>query len=157
MTIPMRTACRSYRYEDGLHLGLAPGAHDDQHPLLALAEKHLVRQHALLAARDEVKVRAAEAPTLRGGLSLGQCTGQAGGAEILHRDHRIEARKLQAGLHQQLLEERVADLDRGAALLALGPRRRAWRRRSRALDPVATGRGADEEQRIARGGGLAPR
>ena len=41
---------------DGPHRGLALGSDDRQHPLLRLADHHLERRHAGLAARDGVEV-----------------------------------------------------------------------------------------------------
>ena len=53
-----------------------------------------------------------EAISTRGG-------GEAGGAHVLDGDDRVRGHQLEAGLDQQLLGERVADLDGGALLLGV--------------------------------------
>ncbi len=106
-----------------------------------------------LAARHEGEVDFSAAAAA--GRDLGQRAGQPAGAEVLHRDHRVRAVQLQAGLHQQLLEERVADLDRRPPLVAILPERGG--REARPLDPVPAGRGADQQQGVARPGGARER
>ena len=103
--------------EDFAHLGNAAGSNHDQHPLLRLAQEDLVRRHARLAPRDRVEIDLGAHPATRG--ELGQRTGQPGRAEVLHGDHRVEARQLEARFHQQLLEERVPNLHGRAPLLAV--------------------------------------
>jgi hypothetical protein len=42
--------------------------------------------------------------------ALDRATGQARGAQVLHRDHIRILRKLQASFQQELLKKRIADL-----------------------------------------------
>ena len=78
--------------------------------------------------------------------------GEPGGAEVLERDQQARAEQLEAALEQLRLLERVADLDRRAlrvvAALELG---RGEHRG--AADPVAPGRGAHQDDRVADPGG----
>ena len=117
----------------------------DEHPLLRLTEHHLVRGHSRLATRGagHVDLDAATA-------AMGQFSGAAaepGRAEVLHGDDARIAGKLEAGLHEALLEKWIADLDRGAARRAA--RIEHHRREARAVDPVATGVGANEQHEVA--------
>ncbi len=74
-----------------------------------------------------------------------ELTGQPRCAEILHCDDIVALEQLEAGLEQQLLEERIADLD-DAAVRCLGILDRGERR---AVKSVAAGLGADDHDHIA--------
>ena len=67
--------------------------------------------------------------------------GEAGGAHVLDGDDDVRRHQLEAGLDQQLLGERVADLH-GRALL-VGFVVELGRRHGGAVDAVAAGLGAD--------------
>ena len=70
-----------------------------------------------------------------------------GGAHVLDRDDGVGRHQLQAGLDQQLLGERVADLHGRALLLGIGGE--LGRGHGGAMDAVAAGLGADIDHRIA--------
>ena len=82
---------------------------DGAHPLLALADHDLERRHARLAPRDRVEVDADARACPVGGLRDG--TGDARRTEVLEALDEAASDELQAGLDEQLLGERVADLD----------------------------------------------
>ena len=134
--------------EDGLGLSLLLGLQHHQHALLALGEHHLVGAHAGLAARHVVEVE------LDAEIALGAHLGRRGSeprrAHVLDGDHRARGHELEAGFEQQLLGERVADLD-GRALL-FGVRLERRRRHARAMDAVASGLRAEIDDRIADAG-----
>jgi hypothetical protein len=100
----------------------------------------------VLAPADSGGVDPDPAPAPRGDLDA--AAGQAGRPEVLHRADRAGLQQLQAGLEQQLLEERVPDLDGRSLLLAgivqLG------RGERRPVDPVPPGRRPDDQDDIAR-------
>ena len=121
---------------------------DDDHALLRLAEHDLAARHAGLAPRHQRHVDLDAGVAACG--ALDQRRGQAGGAAVLQADDPVGVvlGQVDAGLHEQLLEERVAHLHGRAAAPPAPPRRcgrRArWRRRCR------RGRvGADEHDRVA--------
>ena len=104
-----------------------------QHPLLRLGDHHFPGRHAGLAARDRVEVQEDAGAGLVG--RLGGGAADPAGAEVLDALDEAAVDQLQAGLDQQLLGERVADLDRGPLVRVVSPRtspRRArWPRRCR--------------------------
>ena len=123
----------------------AAALHDQQHALLRFREHDLVRRHAGLPLRHAADVHVHAGAGARAHLAGG--AGQAGGAHVLQPDDRTGPQDLEAGLHQQLLHERVADLHRrplvGGLLVEL---RRGHRR---AVDAVASGLGPDVVHRVA--------
>ena len=135
--------------EDRLGLGLAAGLQDHQHPLLALRQHHLIGRHPLFAAGHLVHVEPDADAAL--GRHLDRGGGEAGRAHVLDRDDRVGRHQLEAGLDQQFLGERVADLDGRALLLAVLGKIGAGH--GRAVDAVAAGLGADIDDRIADAGG----
>ena len=106
--------------ENPARLVLAAGREDHQHALLALAEHDLVGGHAGFAHRHAVEVELDAEPALAGHLDRGR--GQPGRAHVLDRDDRVGLHQFEAGLDQQFLGERVADLH-GRPLLGRRPRR----------------------------------
>jgi hypothetical protein len=100
--------------EDALDVGLAPFLDDQEHSLLRFRQHDLVRSHAGLALRHVPHVDLDAAATPRPHLARGAC--QAGGAHVLHADEGIPLHQLEAGLQQELLHERIADLHRRALL-----------------------------------------
>ena len=94
--------------ENPARLGLALRAQYHQHPLLAFAEHDLVWGHAGFAHRHEIEVELDAEPALAGHLDRGG--GQAGRTHVLDRDDRVALHQFEAGLDQQFLGERVADL-----------------------------------------------
>ena len=127
--------------------GLDVGRLDDRHhPLLRLAHQDLLGGERGVAQRDpvEVDVHAAVAGT-------GQLAGRAGqprAAEVLDARDHTGREQLEGALDQQLLHERVADLD-------AGPLRRACRLEglggedADAADAVAAGLGAVQDHLVA--------
>jgi len=87
-----------------------PGAQDHQHALLALAQHDLVGGHLGLACRHPVEIELDAEPALAGHFDRRRC--QAGGPHVLDRDDRVTLHQLEAGLDQQFLGERIADLHR---------------------------------------------
>ena len=93
---------------------------------------------------------------------LGRRAGDAGGAEVLQPLDEPALDELERRLDQQLLGERVADLDRGPLRgVVVGERRGGEDRRS--PDAVAAGRAPEQDGEVARarapprGSGGAPR
>ena len=85
------------------------------------------------------------------GAHLDRRAGQARRAHVLDRDDAVLGHDLEAGLEQQLLGERIADLH-GRALL-LGVVVELGRRHGGAVDAVAAGLGAEIDDRHADAGG----
>src|SRR5207253_1801932 len=77
---------------------------------------------------------------------------EASGSEILHGDEVRVADELEAGLDQELLEERVADLDGGALLLGLFIQ--LGRGEARTGNAVAPGGRTHQEDRVTGARGL---
>ena len=98
--------------EHALDIRLAAGPRDHEHPLLGLAEHDLVRDHARRAARDAIDIDPHADPAA--GSELARRTGEPRRAEVLDRLDRVERHELQRRFEEQLLDERVADLDRRA-------------------------------------------
>src|SRR5437667_512476 len=141
------------RVEDGLHLALAAPLDDDQHPLLGFGKHHVVRRHLALAPRHERDVDA-RAGAGHPACAFGHRGSQACGAEVLDRDHRVGVREVHARLQQALLEERVADLDRGPALRASFVELDGGERC--AMNSVAPGVRPHQHQPVARAFGTRP-
>ena len=101
--------------EDAQNFVFAAFFGDQQHALLAFGEHDLVSAHAGFALRHavefDVEAHAAARAHLAGG------AGEAGRAHVLNADDGAGLHGFKAGLEQQLLHERVADLDVGALLL----------------------------------------
>ena len=127
---------------------LAPRLQHHEHALLALGEHDLVRRHAHLAHRHAVELELDAEPALGGHLDRGG--GEAGGAHVLNGDDRVGRHELKAGLEQKLLGEGIANLHGRPlllrALVELGGRHGG------AVDAVASGLGADIDDRIADAG-----
>ena len=132
--------------EDPLHLALPPAPHHEEHPLLRLRQEDLVGGHPRLALRRPVEVHPHPAPAPGG--DFGGGTGQPGGAHVLDGDQRVALHEFEAGLQQEFLQERVADLHRGPLGLRLVVERRGGHRR--ALDAVAAGLRPDAVHRMPR-------
>ncbi len=134
------------------HRGQHIRGDDREHPLLGLAREDLVRRHRRLAQRDAIEVDrhpAGAAGGEPGRGRLGQCAGQPGSAEVLDADDEAAVEQLQAELDENLLGERVADLDgrpaRRPAALVEGRRRQ----HGHAADAVPAGLGAEQDDRVA--------
>ena len=131
---------------DGEHRRQVRGRDDREHPLLRLAGQHLVRLHGRLAQRHPLEVRAHAGPARRG--RLGEGARQARAAEVLDALDEPGVVQLEAGLDEQLLGERVADLHarpaRGAVLVE-GRRGQ----HAHAADAVATGLRAQQHDDVA--------
>ena len=127
------------------HLREPIGAHDRAHPLLRLADHHLERRHPLLAPRHGVEVDDDAGAGAIG--HLGGGAADAAGAEVLQPLDEAALDQLQRRLDQELLGERVADLDRrplGRVVVGeLGAREDA-----RPADPIAPGRRAVEDDEV---------
>ena len=134
--------------EDLLGLGLAAGLQHHEHALLAFREHHFIGRHAGLAARHLVHVEADAGAALR--RHLDRRGSEARRAHVLDGDDRVGRHQLEAGLDQQLLGERIADLDGRALLVAILVE--IGRRHGRAMDAVAPGLRPDVDDRIADAG-----
>ncbi len=143
VTWPITAKSSSHFSKIAARLGLAAGAQHHQHPLLAFAEHDLVGGHAGLAHRHQVEVERDAEPALAGHLDRGR--GQPGRAHVLDRDDRVALHQFEAGLDQQFLGERVADLHRRALLAGVAAE--LGRGHRRAMDAVAPGLGADIDDR----------
>ena len=135
--------------EDGLDGLLAPGLDRHQHSLLGLGQHDLVGGHALLAAGHVAQVDPEAAAALRN--HLHGRAGETGGAQVLHGDDMVRRRDLQTRLDEALLQERIADLDRGAQLALFLEGARGQPRR--AVNAVAAGVGPHQHELRAGEGG----
>ena len=124
-----------------------------QHPLLGLGDHHLEGLHAGLAQRHPGDVDLDPDPA--GGGHLARRGGQPGGAEVLEGDEQPFTEQLQAALEQLRLLEGVADLHAGALRGVLGVELGRGQHRG-AADPVAPGRGTEDDDRVADSRGRRP-
>ena len=138
--------------EDALDLALTAALDDDEHPLLRFRQHHVVRRHPALTPghpRDvDACARTFHPPSA---FRHGGC--EAGGAEVLDRNHGIGVRKVHARFEEAFFEEGVADLHRRPALRAVVVQLDRGERR--AVDSVPAGVGTDQQQSVA--GSLRPR
>ena len=88
---------------------------DEQHALLAFGEHDLVGAHAGFALRHAVELDVEADAAARAHLAGG--AGEAGSAHVLNADDGAGLHGFKAGFEQQLLHERIADLDVGALVL----------------------------------------
>ena len=126
------------------------GVQHHEHPLLALRQHHLVGAHAGLAAGDQVEIEFDAEVAFRA--HLDRRRGQARRSHVLDGDHGAGRHQLETGLQQQLLGERIADLNGRALLLGAGFERGRGHRR--AMDAVAAGLGAEVDDRVSDAGRL---
>src|SRR2546427_2971083 len=97
-------------------------------------------------SRDALHVELDAGARLRRDLAHG--AGEPGGAEVLHRGYVVALDELEAGLEEELLQERIADLDRRTlGLVALAQLERRQQRGTGYAVPA--GVGADEVDRVA--------
>ena len=133
VTRPMIATGRSQRSQTARTAVPALRPDDRQHPLLGLGDHDLERLHARLAARDRVEID--EDPGSGPVGRLGRRAGDPAGAEVLEALDQPALDQLETRLDEQLLGERVADLDRRPLRRLVGAERRArpgpTRRRSR--------------------------
>ena len=136
---------------DGEEVGDLGRLDDRAHALLRLAHQDLGRGERAVAQRNgvEVDVHAAGA----GAGQLGRRAGEAGAAEVLDAGDEVGGEDLQAGLDQQLLGERVADLHARALGRAVLVERLAGQHADPA-DAVAAGAGAEQDHLVADALGL---
>ncbi len=146
---PMTAKSRSHFCEDVAGELLAVGAQHHQHAFLAFRQHEFVGGHAGFARRHLVEVELDADVALAG--HFHRRTGQAGGAHVLDGDDGVGGHQFQAGLDQQLLGERVADLHGGALVLGIGGELGGGH--GGAVDAVAAGLRADIDHRIADAGG----
>ena len=127
----------------------ALGADGGAHPLLRLRDHDLERLEARLASRDGIQVDDDPRPGPIGG--LGGRARDPAGAEVLEALDEAALDELQARLDEQLLRERVADLDgRPLGRVVVGERGAGQDRR--AADPVAPGRRSVQHDEVAGAG-----
>src|SRR5450631_954503 len=108
-------AVQSPLFKDAEDLLFAALCGYQQHALLALAQHDLVGGHAGSALGNEVEFDIETDAATRAHFTGG--AGEPGRAHILNADDCASAHRLQAGFQQQLLHERIADLDVGPLLL----------------------------------------
>ena len=128
------------------HVVQPRGLADAQHPLLGLGDHDLEGLHVGLAQRHARDVEVDADAAL--GRHLGRRRGQARGAEVLQRHEQAAVEQLQRALHELLLRERVADLDR-RALVAVGLAELGAGQHRGPADAVAPRRGAEEDDDVA--------
>ena len=123
---------------------------DNEHALLRLGEHDLIWRHGFLTARDFRYIDHEAGPPARGRFGAG-CR-EPGRAEVLDaRDPiRMVVGKVEAGLHEHLLEEGVAHLHRGPQLLEARVGIGAGGEAGGTVNTIAAGIGADEHQQVAR-------
>ena len=131
--------------DDLSHRRLSRGSDHHQHPLLGFGQHDLVGAHALLPPADAIEIDIDAATASVGQLAGG--TRQSGSAQVLNGRDAVELVELQAGFTEQLLEEWVPNLDRGA------PRYRSLIHlhggEGRAVDPVTACVGTNHEHDVA--------
>ena len=132
--------------EGALHQVLAAGSRDHEHPLLRLREHHLVRRHAARAPRNPRHIDAHAGTALRGHLARG--ADEARRADVLDGLDRVGRDELKGRLEEQLLEERVAHLDRGPLFLGSGAELERGQQ-GRSGDAVAPGVAAHQVHRAS--------
>ena len=137
--------------EDAEDLLLAAALGHQQHPLLALAEQHLVGVHAGFALRHAVEVHLDAGSGARSHLATG--AGQPRRAHVLDAQDGAGGHGFEAGFEQQFFEERIAHLHVGA--LGGAAFRELLAGHGGAVDAVAAGLGADVDHRIADAARLA--
>ena len=76
--------------------------------------------------------------------------GQPGAAEVLDADDEVRGEDLQAALDEQLLRERVADLDARGACVGPASSKVSEASTDDAADAVAAGLGAEQDDQVAR-------
>ena len=118
-----------------------------QHPLLRLRQHHLVAGHSRLAAMHPVNVQYETTSAASDGFH--RRAGEAGRAQILQRADFACGQGLQARFNQRLFQKGIAHLHRGAQLLLF--LKGAGRQPGRAVNPVPSGAGAHQKQRVAGG------
>ncbi len=116
----------------------------EAHPFLALGQHDLDRGHAGLAEVDLVGLE----PAAEGRAHLRGRAREAGRAEVAAAEHLPGRDHGEDAFDQELLDERVADLD-GRAVRGLGVLGEVARCEGGAAEAVAAGRGADEHDLAA--------
>ena len=138
--------------EDLLDLRLPPPRDDEEHPLLRLGEEDLVRRHARLTLGDAVEVDLR--PRSRAGGHLRCRAGETGRPHVLDADDGARRHRLKTRLEEELLGERVPDLDGRAPLRR--PLVEGLRRHRRPVDPVAPRLRADVDEGVTHPVGPRP-
>ena len=133
-----------------LHEGVDEVRPDHRHhPLLRLAHQDLGRGEARVAERDRVQVDAHAA--VAAGRQLGRRAGDARRAQVLNALDQPLGEELEAALDQELLQERVADLNRRTlGGLAVGVAERRAGQHRRPADAVRPGPRAEQHDLVAR-------
>ena len=133
----MTVASTSHFAQIARNASTSAGLDDRHHPLLRLAHQDLLRRERGVAQRHpvELDVHAAVA----GGGQLGGGAGQAGAAEVLDAGDQPGREQLEGALDEQLLHERVADLDAGPLGRAVAPSKVSDGQHRDAADAVAAG------------------
>src|SRR6478609_6424043 len=124
---------------------------DRAHALLRLAHEDFLGREGGVAQRHGVQLDAHTAGTRGGQLAGG--AGEPGTAEVLDARDQLLLEDLQGALDEELLLERVADLD-GGPLGGLGVVEGLRGEHGDAADAVATRAGAVEDHLVAGAGGL---
>ena len=119
---------------------------DDEHPLLRLGQHDLVAGHVRRALRHLVQLDFDARPGA--GRRLARRAGQARRAHVLHAGDAAGGEQFEARLADEFLHEGVAHLHRAALLLG-GFLSQVLRGKRRARETIATGRGANVEDRVA--------
>jgi hypothetical protein len=119
------------------------------HPLLRLGDHDFEWLKARLAPRDGIEVHGDAGPRpVRG---LRSRTGDAAGAEVLEPLDKTTFDQFQAGLDQELLRERVADLDRRPLRWVVVGEGRTGQDGG-AADPISSSRRTEQHDQVARSG-----
>jgi hypothetical protein len=136
--------------EDRFGLGLLFRFEHHEHALLALRQHHLIGGHAGLAAWDLIEIEHHAEVAL--GAHLHRRAGQPGRAHVLDGDDAILGHDLEACFEQQLFRERIADLHGRPFRFGILAEFRG--RHAGAMDAVASGLGAEIDDRHADAGRL---
>ena len=132
--------------EDVASRGLAAGAQDHQHALLAFAQHDFVGRHATLAHRYPVEIELDAEPALARHLDRGRR--QPGRPHVLDRDDCVLFHQFQTGFDQQFLGEWIADLHGRPLFAGIGTELGGGHRR--AMNAVAPGLGPDIDHKVPR-------
>ena len=124
---------------------------DRHHPFLRLAHEDLLGSERGVAERHAVEPHVHAA--LAGRRQLRRRARQAGAAEVLDAEDGAGLEELERALDQQLLQERVTDLDARSLARSTGAERLGGEHRH-AADAVAAGARAVQDHRVADAGRL---
>ena len=147
VTRPIDRDRQAPRSQTARTAGLALGPTIAQHPLLGLRDHHLERRHP--GSRRGIASRSTPIPVPARSAVSEVAQRDAAGAEVLEAHDEAPLDQLERRLDEELLGERVADLDGRPLGRVIVPEGRTGEDRC-AADAVAAGRRAEQDDEVAR-------